>query len=252
MKIVIVGGTGLIGSKRPRCCGRAAMRCCRRRQAGVNAVTGEGLQAALAGADIVVDVSNSPSFEDKAVLDFFETGTRNLIAAAKRAGVRHCVALSVVGTDRLESSGYFRAKLAQERLIAASGLAYTILRATQFFEFVGAVADSGRRDGEVHVSSQLMQPLLSDDVAVALADAISASPPTASARSQVLKRRRWRTSSAAGSASRAIQQDRVGRRRAVFRRAARIAHAGAGRRRADHADAFRRLAGQGGGVGRSD
>jgi len=172
MKIVIIGGTGLIGSKSApllRSRGHEVLQASPSRS--VNAVTGEGLQAALADADIVVDVSNSPSFEDKAVLDFFETGTRNLIAAAKQAGVRNYVALSVVGTDRLESSGYFRAKLAQERLIAASGLAYTILRATQFFEFVGAVADSGRRDGEVHVSSQLMQPMLSDDVALALADA---------------------------------------------------------------------------------
>jgi uncharacterized protein YbjT (DUF2867 family) len=167
MKIVIVGGTGLIGSKSApllRSRGHEVLQASPSK--GVNAVTGAGLQAALAGADIIVDVSNSPSFEDKAVLDFFETGTRNLIAAAQQAG----------GTDRLESSGYFRAKLAQERLIAASGLAYTILRATQFFEFVGAVADSGRRDGEVHVSSQLMQPLLSDDVAVALADATLGEP----------------------------------------------------------------------------
>jgi uncharacterized protein YbjT (DUF2867 family) len=177
MKIVIVGGTGLIGSKSApllRSRGHEVLQASPSK--GVNAVTGEGLQAALAGADIVVDVSNSPSFEDKAVLDFFETGTRNLIAAAKQAGVRNYVALSVVGTDRLENSGYFRAKLAQERLIAASGLAYTILRATQFFEFVGAAADSGRRDGEVHVSSQLMQPLVSDDVAVALADATLSEP----------------------------------------------------------------------------
>ena len=171
MKIVVIGGTGLIGSKlAPRLASRGheVLQASPRR--GVNAVTGEGLQTALTGADIVVDVSNSPSFEDKAVLHFFETGTRNLIAAARQAGVGHCVVLSIVGTDRLESSGYFRAKLAQERLIAASGLASTILRATQFFEFVGGIADSGRRDGEVHVSSQLMQPLLSDEVAEALAD----------------------------------------------------------------------------------
>ena len=144
MKVVIIGGTGLIGSKLApllRSRGHEVLQASPSK--GVNAVTGEGLQGALAGADIVVDVSNSPSFEDKAVLDFFETGTRNLIAAAKQAGVRNYVALSVVGTDRLESSGYFRAKLAQERLIATAGLAYTILRATQFFEFVGAIADSG-------------------------------------------------------------------------------------------------------------
>ena len=177
MKIVIIGGTGLIGSKLApllRSRGHEVLQASPSR--GVNAVTGEGLQPALAGADIVVDVSNSPSFDDKAVLHFFETGTRNLIEAAKQAGVRHCVALSIVGTDRLESSGYFRAKLAQERLIANSGLAYTILRATQFFEFVGAIADSGRRDGAVHASSQLMQPLLSDDVAAALADVTLGDP----------------------------------------------------------------------------
>jgi uncharacterized protein YbjT (DUF2867 family) len=171
MKIVIIGGTGLIGSKLApllRSRGHEVLQASPSR--GVNAVTGEGLQAALAGADSVVDVSNSPSFEDKAVLQFFETGTLNLTAAAKQAGVRHCIALS------LESSGYFRAKLAQERLIASSGLAYTILRATQFFEFVGAVADSGRRDGAVHVSSQLMQPLLSDEVAEALADVTLGEP----------------------------------------------------------------------------
>lgn len=173
MKIVIIGGTGLIGSKLApllRARGHEVLQASPSR--GVNAVTGEGLQAALSGADTVVDVSNSPSFEDKAVLHFFETGTRNLVAAAKQAGVRHCVALSVVGTD----NGYFRAKLAQERLIVASGLAYTILRATQFFEFVGGIADSGRRDGEVRASSQLMQPLLSDEVAQALADVTLGTP----------------------------------------------------------------------------
>lgn len=177
MKIVIIGGTGLIGSKLApwlKSRGHEVLQASPSR--GVNAVTGEGLQTALSGAGIVVDVSNSPSFEDNAVLHFFETGTRNLVAAARRAGVRHAVALSVVGTDRLESSGYFRAKLTQERLIAESGLAYTILRATQFFEFVGAIADSGRRDGEVHVSSQLMQPLLSDEVAEALADVTLGAP----------------------------------------------------------------------------
>jgi uncharacterized protein YbjT (DUF2867 family) len=177
MRIVIIGGTGLIGSKTAgllRSSGHEVLQASPSR--GVNAVTGEGLQAALAGAEAVVDVSNSPSFEDAPVLHFFETGTRNLIAAAKQAGIRNYVALSVVGTDRLESNGYFRAKLMQERLIAASGLAYTILRATQFFEFVGAIAESGRRDGGVHVSSQLMQPMLSDDVAVAVADATLSEP----------------------------------------------------------------------------
>jgi uncharacterized protein YbjT (DUF2867 family) len=177
MKVVIIGGTGLIGSKLAPLLASPDHEVLQASPSrGVNAVTGEGLHAALSGADTVVDVSNSPSFEDKAVLHFFETGTRNLVAAAKQAGVRHCVVLSVVGTDRLESSGYFRAKLAQERLIVASGLAYTILRATQFFEFVGGIAESGRRDGKVHVSSQLMQPLLSDDVAQALADVTLGAP----------------------------------------------------------------------------
>ena len=177
MKIVIIGGTGLIGSKLApllRARGHEVLQASPSR--GVNAVTGEGLTAALSGTDTVVDVSNSPSFEDKAVLHFFETGTRNLVAAAKQAGVRHCVALSIVGTDRLESSGYFRAKLAQDRQIAASTLPYTSLRTTQFFEFVGGIADSGRRDGEVHVSSQLMQPLLSDEVVEALADVTLGAP----------------------------------------------------------------------------
>ena len=172
MKIVIIGGTGLIGSKSApllRSRGHEVLQASPSRS--VNAVTGEGLQAALADADIVVDVSNSPSFEDKAVLDFFETGTRNLIAAAKQAGVRNYVALSVVGTDRLESSGYFRAKLAQERLIAASALAYTILRATQFFEFLADIAETGAEGDRVRLSDGLMQPMLSDDVALALADA---------------------------------------------------------------------------------
>jgi uncharacterized protein YbjT (DUF2867 family) len=177
MKVVIIGGTGLIGSKLApllRSRGHDVLQASPSR--GVNAVSGEGLQSALAGADIVVDVSNSPSFEDKAVLHFFETGTRNLIAASKQAGVRHLVALSVVGTDLLQGNGYFRAKLAQERLIAGSGLAWTILRATQFHEFVGTIAAGGRKDGEVHVSSQLMQPILSDDVALALADTALAEP----------------------------------------------------------------------------
>lgn len=177
MRIVVIGGTGRIGSKlaellRPR--GHEVLQASPSK--GVNALTGEGLQQALDGAEVVVDVSNSPSFEDKAVLHFFETGTRNLIAAAKQAGAQHFVALSVVGTDQLESSGYFRAKLVQERLIANSGLPYTILRATQFFEFIGAIAESGRKDDGVHASSQLMQPLLADEVAAALADLVLGDP----------------------------------------------------------------------------
>ena len=179
-KIVVIGGSGLIGKKTVNDLRRRGHEVVAASPSlGVNTITGEGLAEALSGAQVVVDVSNAPSWEDKAVLDFFETGTRNLLAAARQAGVRSYVALSVVGTDRLVSRGYFRAKLVQEQMIAASGLPYTILRATQFFEFVGAVADSGRRDGEVHASSQLMQPMLSDDVAIAVADAALDAPANA-------------------------------------------------------------------------
>ena len=143
---------------------------------GVNTITGEGLAEALAGAQVVVDVANSPSFEDKAVLEFFETSGRNLLAAEAAAGVRHHVALSVVGTDRLLESGYFRAKLAQEKLIKASGIPYTIVRATQFFEFVGGIAQSGTDGQTVRLSPALMQPIASDDVAAALADVALAAP----------------------------------------------------------------------------
>src|ERR1051325_8998648 len=143
MKIVVIGGTGLIGTKvvhNLRSRGQEAVAASP--STGVNAVTGEGLAEALAGAQVVVDVANAPSWEDKAVLEFFEKGGRNLLAAEKAAGVRHHVALSVVGTDRLLASGYFRAKMAQENLIKAAGIPWTIVRATQFFEFVGAIAQS--------------------------------------------------------------------------------------------------------------
>ena len=171
MKIVVIGGTGLIGSK--------LVALLRRRgeevlaaspDSGVNTLTGEGLTAALAGAQVVVDVANSPSFEDTAVMKFFETSGRNLLAAEAVAGVRHHVALSVVGTDRLQDSGYFRAKMAQENLVKASGIPYTILRSTQFFEFMGRIADSGSDGKAVHVAPVLVQPILSDDVVTALAD----------------------------------------------------------------------------------
>ena len=177
MKIVVIGGTGLIGSK--------LVALLRRRgeevlaaspDSGVNTLTGEGLTAALAGAQVVVDVANSPSFEDTAVMKFFETSGRNLLAAEAVAGVRHHVALSVVGTDRLQDSGYFRAKMAQEKLIKASGIPYTILRSTQFFEFMGRIADSGSDGKTVHVAPVLVQPILSDDVVTALAD-IALAPP---------------------------------------------------------------------------
>src|SRR5688572_7649281 len=138
MKIVIIGGTGLIGSKvgaRLRQLGHEVVAASP--DTGVNTITGEGLGEALEGADVVVDVANSPSFEDKAVMQFFETSGRNLLAAEVKAGVKHHIALSVVGTDLLQESGYFRAKLAQEKLIKAAGIPYTIVHATQFFEFVG-------------------------------------------------------------------------------------------------------------------
>jgi uncharacterized protein YbjT (DUF2867 family) len=147
------------------------------RATGVNTLTGEGLARALSGADIVVDVANSPSFEDRAVLEFFETAGRNIHAAERAAGVGHHVAVSVVGTDRLQASGYFRAKLAQENLIKASGIAYTIVRATQFFEFVGSIADSGTEGDTVRLPPALMQPIASDDVAAILAE-IAVGKPT--------------------------------------------------------------------------
>lgn len=177
MKIVVIGGTGLIGSKlvtllRQR--GQEVLAASP--DSGVNSVTGEGLDEALAGAQVVVDLSNSPSFDDAAVMKFFETSSRNLLAAEAKAGVRHHVALSVVGADRLPASGYLRAKVAQENLIAGSGIPYTILRSTQFFEFMGRIADSGTEGNLVRVPSALVQPIVSDDVVAALADLVLGPP----------------------------------------------------------------------------
>jgi uncharacterized protein YbjT (DUF2867 family) len=143
---------------------------------GVNTITGEGLAKALTGAQVVVDVSNAPSWDDKAVLEFFETSERNLSAAEAAAGVGHHVALSVVGTDRLLASGYFRAKMAQENLIKASGIPYTIVRATQFFEFMGGIAQFSTVGQTVHLPPALMQPIAADDVASALAEITLAAP----------------------------------------------------------------------------
>ena len=171
MKIVVIGGSGLIGKKlvnNLRQHGHEVVAASP--SSGVNTLTGEGLAEALVGARVVVDVANSPSFEDKAALDFFETGGRNLLAAEAAAGVGHHVALSVVGTDRLLASGYFRAKMAQEKLIKASKIPYTIVRATQFFEFVGGIAQSATEGQTVRLPPALMQPIVSDDVAAALAD----------------------------------------------------------------------------------
>ena len=171
MKIVIFGGTGLIGAKlvkNLRDLGNEVIAASPR--TGINALTGEGLDEVLAGAQVVVDVMNAPSWEDAAVLKFFDTSTRNLLAAESKAGVRHHVALSVVGTERLQESGYFRAKMAQERLIAASGNPYTIVRATQFFEFLGGIAQAGTEGQVVRLPPALMQPMSADDVAAAMAD----------------------------------------------------------------------------------
>ncbi|TWT02609.1 SDR family oxidoreductase [Reyranella sp. CPCC 100927] len=177
MKIVVIGGSGLIGSNlvnRLRQKGHEVVAASPR--SGVNAITGEGLSAALAGAAVVVDVANSPSFEDKAVLDFFQTAGRNLAAAEAASGVEHHLALSVVGADRAPDSGYLRAKVAQETLITAAAIPYTILRATQFFEFIGPIAEAGAQGGVIRLSPALLQPIASDDVAAALAD-LAVAPP---------------------------------------------------------------------------
>jgi uncharacterized protein YbjT (DUF2867 family) len=171
MKIVVIGGSGLIGS---RLCKKLAERghevLAASPRSGVNAVTGEGLDEALKGARVVVDVANAPVWEDAAVMKFFESSGKNLAAAETKAGVKHHVALSVVGTERLQESGYFRAKLAQENLIKSSGIPYTIVRATQFMEFIGGIAQHSTNGQEVRLPSALMQPISADDVAAALVD----------------------------------------------------------------------------------
>ena len=169
MKIVVIGGTGLIGSKlviRLREFGHEVIAASP--SSGVNTITGEGLGDALKGASVVVDVTNSPSWEDAAVLNFFETSTRNLLAQEAASGVKHHVALSVVGTERLLESGFFRAKLAQEKLIQGSSIPYSIVRATQFFEFVDKIADYSTEGNTVRLPHVLIQPMASDDVAIAV------------------------------------------------------------------------------------
>jgi uncharacterized protein YbjT (DUF2867 family) len=176
-KIVVIGGTGLIGKpivEKLRSLGHEVVAASPSK--GINSVTGEGLAAALAGAHTVIDVANSPSFEDQAVLDFFERSTRNLLAASASAGVRHYVALSVVGTERMLQSGYFRAKLAQESLIKASPLPYTIVRATQFFEFAGGIAYVATEGQTVRLPAALMQPIAAADVSAAVADVALTAP----------------------------------------------------------------------------
>lgn len=177
MKIVVIGGTGLIGSKvveKLKKKGHQAIAASP--NTGVNTITGEGLPEALADTAVVVDVANSPSFEDQAAMDFFQTAGRNLTAAEAAAGVRHHVALSVVGTDRLQASGYFRAKLAQERLIQNSPIPYTIVHATQFFEFVRAIAQFSTDGDRVRLPPVLFQPIAAEDVASAIAEAALAEP----------------------------------------------------------------------------
>jgi uncharacterized protein YbjT (DUF2867 family) len=177
MKIVAIGGSGLIGTKLVNTLRQPGHEVVAASPAsGVNTITGEGLAETLAGSQVVVDVANSPSFEDKAVLAFFETSGRNLLAAEAAAGVGHHVALSVVGTDRLLQSGYFRAKTAQEDLIKACKVPYTILRSTQFFDFMGGIAQSATDGHTVRLSPALIQPVVSDDVAAALADVTLGAP----------------------------------------------------------------------------
>jgi uncharacterized protein YbjT (DUF2867 family) len=177
MKIVVIGGTGRIGSKvvaRLRGAGHDVIAAAP--NTGVNTVTGEGLEAALEGAHVVIDLANSPSFEPSAVMSFFTAHEKNLLAAEARAGVRHHVALSIVGDDRSPDNGYFRAKVAQEDLIKASGIPSTIIRSTQFMEFLSSIADSGADGNIVRVSPGLFQPIAADDVAAIVADVAPAAP----------------------------------------------------------------------------
>ncbi|HVK52983.1 MAG TPA: SDR family oxidoreductase [Pseudoxanthomonas sp.] len=177
MKFVVIGGTGLIGSKvvaRLRDQGHEAIAAAP--STGVDILSGEGLDAAMAGTDVVIDLANSPSFEDAAVLDFFTRAGRNVLAAEARAGVRHHVALSVVGTDKLAESGYFRGKIAQEQLIRDSGLAYTIIHSTQFFEFLPGIIKASADGATVRLPTALVQPIASEDVAEAVA-AVALKPP---------------------------------------------------------------------------
>jgi uncharacterized protein YbjT (DUF2867 family) len=176
MKIVVIGGTGLIGSKTVAILRRGGHEVVAASpNTGVNTITGEGLKQAMTGTQVVIDLANSPSFEDKAVLEFFETSSRNLLAAEAAAGIRHHVALSIVGTDRSDN-GYFRAKVAQEKLIKTSGIPYTIIRSTQFLEFLGGIAASSTDGNIVRLSPGLFQPIAADDVAAIVADLALATP----------------------------------------------------------------------------
>ena len=177
MKIVVIGGTGLIGSKTVAILRQGGHEVVAASpKSGINSITGEGLNEAMVGARVVIDLANSPSFEDKAVLQFFETAGRNLHAAEAAAGVRHHVALSIVGPDRTPDNGYFRAKVAQEKLIEASGIPYTIIRSTQFMEFLGGIAAEATDGNMVRLSPGLFQPIAADDVAAIVADVALAAP----------------------------------------------------------------------------
>jgi uncharacterized protein YbjT (DUF2867 family) len=177
MKIVVIGGTGLIGSKTVAILRQGGHEVVAASpNSGVNTITGEGVKEAVAGAQVVIDLANSPSFEDKAVLEFFETSGHNLLAAESATGVRHHVALSIVGTDRTPDNGYFRAKVAQERLIKASCIPYTIIRSTQFMEFLRAIAASSVEGSMVRISPGLFQPIAADDVAAIVAELAVAVP----------------------------------------------------------------------------
>ncbi|MDF2193717.1 SDR family oxidoreductase [Paraflavitalea sp. CAU 1676] len=177
MKIVVIGGTGLIGSKvvgHLRKWGHEVV--VASPATGINTITGEGLEEAMNNTDVVVDLANSPSFEDKAVLEFFQTAGRNLLAAEAKAGVKHHIALSIVGVDQMQNLGYMRAKLVQEDLIKKSGIPYTILRSTQFFEFLPGIAGEATRDNEVHLSAVKFQPIAANDVGLYVAQAVVAAP----------------------------------------------------------------------------
>src|SRR5262245_10117023 len=177
MKIVVIGGTGLIGSKTVAILRQGGQEVVAASpKSRVNTITGEGVKQAVAGAQVVIDLANSPSFEDKAVLEFFETAGHNLLAAESAAGVRHHVALTIVGTDRTPDNGYFRAKVAQEKLIKASGIPYTIIRSTQFLEFLRGIAASSTDGNIVRLSPGLFQPIAADDVAAIVADVALAAP----------------------------------------------------------------------------
>src|SRR6266704_3879177 len=177
MKIVVIGGTGLIGSKAvPMLRQGGDEVAAASPTTGVNTITGEGLTAAMAGTQVVIDLANAPAWEDQAVLEFFETSGRNLLAAEAAAGVQHHVAVSIVGTDRTPDNGYFRAKVAQEHLIEASGIPYTIIRATQFLEFLGTIAATSADGNMIRLSPGLFQPIAADDVAAIVADVALAAP----------------------------------------------------------------------------